>query len=423
MGYHNTMNIESKILQEIVEFFVNSHDFNGIPLHTLAATLTLNENQLKIALANLIRDDKISINFDSDNPHILRRPALAIEDQLDKFADPDFIYTCAYPTTAVLTKRVKRAKYKGRPFSLRLAHGEPQLFFVSFDLSVLEMYRNDPRYSYSNNDIGGSISIHDDVGVLERDQVFLQTFGFSYDANYNRAVAVFLRYLAHLSPEHQQIWAAKVLEGDYKLHPDYFGSTILGEWYEGISVFEALLEELHVINEMCNLIGRPTLFRSEFREGKKPKEFSFLIRPTLDEFNSFIHTLDKVISENLRKEFFLSDIPFEREEIRRDGKIVVSQKGTIQLLDDWLKLKFRTNDPTPLVEMIDTFKEIRKLRQKPAHAANEDIFDQKYYHQQRDIIKRVYVAVSTLREIFSKHPQAREYKIPDCLKTGTIWMQ
>jgi len=38
-----------------------------------------------------------------------------------------------------------------------LALGEAQLSYRSFDLSVLEFYRNDPRHRYENDDINGRI--------------------------------------------------------------------------------------------------------------------------------------------------------------------------------------------------------------------------------------------------------------------------
>src|SRR5688572_12553489 len=57
-----------------------------------------------------------------------------------------------------------------------------------------------------------------------------------------------------------------------------------------------------------------------------------LIRPTLREFNAFVHVLDKFMSENINKNFFGADVSPETERPRKDGKIVVTQKGTIQLL-------------------------------------------------------------------------------------------
>ncbi len=53
-----------------------------------------------------------------------------------------------YPTPSVLKKIVRPRSYLGRPFSLMLACGCAQLEPRFFDLSVLETYRNDPRYYY-----------------------------------------------------------------------------------------------------------------------------------------------------------------------------------------------------------------------------------------------------------------------------------
>ncbi len=415
------MDHESETLQSIINFFVGSKDFNGIPLMALLGEFPLEKSELIDILTYLIRNGEISLNFD-DNPHILRFPALPSEDQIARLSEADIRYICIYPTTSVLRKAVKPAKYRGRPFTRRLALGEPQLSYASFDLTTLEAYRNDPRYYYENDDISGFIGIRDETGgMLNRDQVLIESFGFSYDEHYNRAVAVFLRYLSNLSPEHQQIWNAKILHGDYKLHPDYFRSSIRGEFYEGVSIFDAFIGELHVINEMCKLMGRPPLFRQELTDAQKPREFCFLIRPTLREFNNFVLTLDKAISENISREFFQNDVPFTTEETRHDGKIVVTTKGTIKILEDWLKQKFRTPDQTPLDEMISTFKEVRKLRQQPAHATNEDAFDPIYFQRQRDLMTRAYTSIRSIRLIFTNHPKVREYEVPDWLQTGKIW--
>src|SRR2546427_2325363 len=87
------------------------------------------------------------------------------------------------------------------------------------------------------------------------------------------------------SPEHQQVWAARMLTGDYKLHPGYFDASILGERPKGVPIFNAFLHEQHHINEMAKLMRRAPLFREEFVHDK-PRGFAFLIRPTLREFNA-----------------------------------------------------------------------------------------------------------------------------------------
>ena len=52
--------------------------------------------------------------------------------------------------------------YEQEPFKYHLALGEPQLSYRSFDLCVLEFYRNDPRYLYRTSDICGLISVRDE---------------------------------------------------------------------------------------------------------------------------------------------------------------------------------------------------------------------------------------------------------------------
>ncbi len=118
------------------------------------------------------------------------------------------------------------ARFADRPYTKELALGEGQLAFRAFDLSILEIYRNDSRYYYVSNDVDGLISVTDEQDrsneMRESDKALLQTFGFCYDENFSRAVAVFLRYLADLSPEHQQIWKSRELLGGYRIHPDYY---------------------------------------------------------------------------------------------------------------------------------------------------------------------------------------------------------
>lgn len=307
-----------------------------------------------------------------------------------------------------------------------MARGAGQLDYRTFDLSVLEYYRNDPRYSYETDFIHGQISITDEFfesdSVPEHDQILLQTFGFAYDDNLNRYVVVFLRYLRNLSPEHQKAWAAKEIKGNIKLHPDYYASSILGSWGSRMSIFKAFTEELKIINEMSALIGKPALFRNSYDEDT-PKDFGFLLRPTQSEFNNFMLLLDKMMSDNINKKFFENDVELESEKAREDGKIVVTPKGTIQILEDWINKYFRPADPTTIENMMKTFRNVRQLRQKPAHKVDADAFDQELFKEQRSIVINAYDAVRTLRLILANHPKVNENppKISERLYKGEIW--
>lgn len=415
-------------LNAITEFYLESDDFNGLPVGEAVRRFSVELTEVQEATRRLVEIDELEPLFGNihPNPHIKAFPSPPVADRLKLMDSMDFgNHVCLYPSRKRLEKTQIHARFKDRPFEQELARGAGQLEYRVFDLSVLEHYRNDPRYYYETNFIGGTIGVRDEFfkseSMAEHDQVLLQTFGFAYDADFNRGVAIFLRYLAYLSPEHQRIWHAKELKGEYKLHPDYYRMSILGDWGTRLSLFEAFTEELSVINAMCRLIGRSPLFREEFSE--RPSEFGFLLRPTLAEFNTFVHLLDKMLSDNINKDFFGDDLPLEQETVRPDGKIVVQQKGTLALLEEWIGKFFRPTDPEPLDRMFMSLRTVRKLRQKPAHAVNENVFDVAYFKRQRRIVIDAYDAVRTLRLILANHPRVRKSppEISRNLAQGEIW--
>jgi hypothetical protein len=332
-------------------------------------------------------------------------------------------FVVVYPTKKELAKYVNATDYSGKPFTLEIARGCGQLEYRCFDLSVLELYRNDPRYYYKASDVFGAIYASDDAQNLpESDRVFLKTFGFGYDDNMNRAVVVFLRYLRGLTPEHQQIWNSKLLKGQFRIHPDYFNSSIRGMWSTHIPILDAFLAEIVHINEICALMGKPPLFRKTFTNDEKPKGFTFLIRPTKKEFLEFVHLLDKMLSENLNKKFFEGEIETEEELPRAGGKVEVRQIGMLRLLETWLNAYWIPENPKSLQDALATFREIRKLRNAPAHAVNDNQFDQAYFRQQRDLILRAYNGVRLLRLLFAEHPnvKGRYHDVSNALFEGRI---
>jgi hypothetical protein len=203
---------KEKLLELITEQYLKSKDFNGLPLSAYEV-----EKEKIIAL---VQEGKVEINFGDKhlNPHI---KAFELDDkdtQIQKIESIGLKNSCAYPTKQHLKEVVNLEDFKARPFTLKIALGEPQLNYAVFDLSVLESYRNDPRYIYSIDDIQGFISISDEYykssQMKSSDKILLQSFGFCYEkTTMNRAVAVFYAYLADLTPEHQQVWNSKILKG------------------------------------------------------------------------------------------------------------------------------------------------------------------------------------------------------------------
>ncbi|MBT3249943.1 MAG: AAA family ATPase [Candidatus Pacebacteria bacterium] len=416
------MNKKKKtILEDVTNFYLSSGDYNGKPLHEIEVN-----NEFIKQIFELVKEELIYVNYGDrhPNPHILAFEPESMNEQLKKISIDGVKQACLYPTSKHLETVINKKDYRGKPFELMLALGEAQLSFKSFDLTVLEQYRNDPRYEYECDDIHGNLYYSEEFrenGELhKKDSVFIQHFSFSYTPNLTkRAVAVFLRYLTDLTPEHQQHWFNKILDDKYFLHPSYAKSS-MGSWDFNESIFNAFIEELNQINTMTDLMGKPSLFRKKYSRETRPKDFSFLIRPTLKEFNDFIQTLDKLMSDNLNKAFFKGDISLQREDDLGNRKVKITEKGTISLLEEWLqRVQFQGQDPK--VEAIKTFRKVRKLRQKPAHAINENEFNQKYFTQQRKLVIEAYKAIRALRLILANHPRVINYKgVPEWLYKGEI---
>jgi len=133
--------------------------------------------------------------------------------------------------------------------------------------------------------------------------------------------------------------------------------------------------------------------------------------------------LDKMLSDNIDRSFFLDEVVYEIERRRDDGRIEVQNKGTLQILDDWMREHFQTDDWGPWDRSIAALRKVRKIRQKPAHALNENIFDQRYFKEQRELVIEAYNAVRVLRMILEKHPMvgASDIEVPDWLREARIW--
>lgn len=112
-----------------------------------------------------------------------------------------------------------------------------------------------------------------------------------------------------------------------------------------------------------------------------------MLRPTRQNFDEFIHLADKLISENFNQEFFKGDVPLEQMVVRDDGSVEVQRRGTLQLLEEWLKTKYSAQGGKDVSgEVLEPFKKIRKLRQKPAHTLRDNEYDRTYPSQQDDIL-------------------------------------
>jgi hypothetical protein len=420
------------VLSVVTFYYLNLNDFNGISAGELVETFNVDWPALCSPLQGLIAEGKVGALFaDAEhNTHIIRVGFEAQEVQIGKLPTADLFHTCLYPRPPHLMEVVDRDKYATEPYKLCLALGEPQLDYRIFDLSVLADYRDDPRYCYSTDDIRGQIYIktesYESPRFLERDRILLETFGFADDADFNRAVAVFLRYLAALTPEHQWKWKGQEIKDKhrYRIHPEYYRTDLVGDMPEAYSIFTTFLTELALINRMANAMGRPRLFRDDFTEKcpSKPRRFGSLLRSTREEFDRFVLMLYQLLPDNINHKFFADVVPSEYEEVRKDGKIVVKKKGTLQLLNDWVTHALGNADSDAWQSVYKTLKMVRELRNGPVHTITDDVCNPHYFQEQRVLIVEAYIAVRTLRELLGTHPSvmAANIRVPTWLQERRI---
>ena len=126
-----------------------------------------------------------------------------------------------------------------------------------------------------------------------------------------------------------------------------------------------------------------------------------------------------MISENINRDFFAEKLNLETETEREDGKIVVTPKGTLTLLKEWLEQSLTTTYGN-LDDLLKPFREIRKLRQAPAHTLTVDEHSPEYFGKQKDLIWNSYCSMRNLRVLLAGHPKADNNLIPDWLDTVEI---
>lgn len=294
---------------------------------------------------------------------------------------------------------------------------------VYFDVHVLEKYFSNPKYIVFYSGYRGKISIRDEFSDESQGSEYVKNFGLAYskDNDEHRVIIAFASDLARLSDKAQGHWYSHLLEDSDRYYPNngFVKNLIYGEWVEDISIFDALLMEIHFINEMCESIGLTKLYREEFKyntmnKDDRPIYYHIVLLPTRDNYYNFINTLEKLVINNMQTQTFLDNAPYIcGVDIKNDEGF---NKGTLVLLSEW----FTRNTDAPDIEknIINPLKKLRKIRQKPAHELYENIYDEKIWIDQKDLMHDVYSAVRSIRLLFANHPLSRNVEVPKILFEG-----
>jgi hypothetical protein len=239
---------DDPILETIAASYIESakaDSFNGL---VAAALLYIENNEVRLRshLGQLVSDGRISCVFSRHDPnmHIKRFPDLPIERQLGLLESEALDHFTTYPLAGEIERRIDVSSWHDRPSPRRWSWAKRS--WPSGLSAALERYRNDPRYLVHFSDYMGQMSIRDDAfgdeNFPERDKVSLQTFGLGFRDELVPHLVVYLRYLSGLSPEHQRYWESFQVPDGVRMCPQYYQSSILGEFWKNRSIRYAIVK-------------------------------------------------------------------------------------------------------------------------------------------------------------------------------------
>ena len=408
------MDKHKSILKEIVTYYLESPDFNGLPIYNM-------KQYDHDALCKLIDDGLVLVVSDREvpNPHIkVLKLNIPIEVQKSNVSEATS-YAVIYPTEKALACIDADLT---KPYTALLEKGHAQLEILFFNIEILERYANNPLFRIIDFGYRGSIWPRDKHDGNEGiDYEYIKDYGMAYidRPELERAIGVFLRDLSNLSSQKQMLWKGFEIDEKTKckIHKGFFKNLILGEWVEEYWIFHALLEEMIIINKQCKKMGIPMLFNKTFETDpyNTPDGYRNIFLPTLKNYYDFVLVLEKMVVHNISYKTFQKDSHLIRAVERKDesGK----EKGSLQMFEEWLNKNIRTQESFREL-IIEPLRYIRSVRQKPAHELCRNDYDLTLYQKQIDLMNSTYTAIRAIRLFFSNHPDAKDIEISDTLRSG-----
>ena len=286
---------KKELLQRVTNYYINSGDFNGLPDYEIPSS------EIEDLVA-LIEDDLVRILTEDDdvNIYINRCNCFAEKEEQIKAVHKKSRCTI-YPTQEHLaTVKIRENK----PLTEMLAQGVEQFHIMYFAVDVLELYINNPQYAIWDCGYRGNICIRDwdDEQADELHSEYIHDFGIAYPVDEprdrDRAVAVFLRDLAKLNYAAQCKWRGFLLRNqkEFRVNYGFIKNLLYADWVTEYWIFDALLDEIKLINAMCNSIGIPQLFRKEYsRENQELIGYRIILIPSLKNYYEFVSALEKIV--------------------------------------------------------------------------------------------------------------------------------
>lgn len=400
------------LLKTVKKRYLKSRDFNGWHIRFDHSSSDEVHAAIELVEAGLVQ---VVGPTDYMNIHIRpwpsrRTPAMQIE-ELRELSSDDY-GVALYPMAKAMKKVKLPRKYEDTPFSRAMARGRSTLELAFFSADVLEGYRNDARFRFGMGDFGINFGLSDDAyddDQPDKDHVGMMHLGFAYDmSQYDpedaespiiRRVAAFYGDLKDLTPEHQQRWASFQVEAnDVDPHPVWYG-TQMGRWPDGIGPFARLTQELKSINDLFENVWGAKLFKTH----EPPDDFGWILRADQREWDHFIHSFDKLLSDNIDSRAL-------------DGAGVPKKNAAGQTLGTLARLEmFMTINHVQTGRAkwaVAPLRAVRAARQKPAHALRTNVTDQTFVRKQKRLMHDVDEVLINIRQWLASHPKNRNWKEP-----------
>jgi hypothetical protein len=401
------------MLKKTKQRYMESRDFNGLHISTTRNSRDEIEAAVELANADLIEvvgpSDYMNIHI---RPWPSRRTVAEQIEELRELSDDDY-GVCLYPKAKALRRMKLPEKFDDAPFARAMARGRSTLELAFFSSDVLEGYRNDARYRFGMSDFGINFGLsdeaYDDKDQPKKDRVGLMHLGFAYDMRHYdpelpespivRRVAAFYGDLDDLTPEHQQRWASFQVDAEGIVpHPVWYASQ-MGRWPDGMGPFTRLAQELKAISDLFENVWGARLFRSH----EPPDDFGWILRADQREWDHFIHSFDKLLSDNIDSAA-LDKARVPRMNERND------RLGTLGRLELFMTMNHVKADRAKWA--LKPLRQVRAARQKPAHALRTNLTDRTFIRKQRDLLHDVDEVLINIRQWLSSHPQNRGWEEP-----------
>lgn len=406
--------IRDDVIQEIFDHYTKSPDFNGLPVYKMMNY----EYRLLCELIDEGMVEVLSCN-DVDNPHIRAFNVITPKEQQKEYVSDTSKHSVLYPTKKALASF---SPDPTKPYSALMQKGEVHLRIMYFDIEILERYANNPKFVIMDIGYRGNIYVRDeyiDDDSLEGE--YIKDYGMAYKdcPNLERAVGVFIWDLSKLSSQKQMLWKGFEIDSRVKcrINKGFVDNLIRGEWVDKVWIFHALIEEMKVINEQCHQMEIPELFNKTFgtHYSEMPQGYRNILLPTLKNYYDFVLVLEKMVVHNISIKTFQKGAMHIRSVERKDQS--GTDKGSLVMFEEWLLLNIR--GPEDLSDIIiRPLRNIRSIRQKPAHELNSNVYDELLHQKQHDLMKDTYTAIRGIRLSFANHPLAKTVKVPEHLVTG-----